>query len=338
VTAVERDAGVRPARAVLSGYYGFGNLGDEALLAGLVEGLRARGIEPQVLSGNPAATRALHGVAAAHRYAGLVPTLLRSDVVVSGGGGLLQDGTSRRSLAYYLTVIGLARKLGKRVVVYGQSVGPLSDEGRRRVGRALKGLPVAVRDATSVALLAELGLSAERVADSALLLPAPARSEAGGPVVLVPRSGHDDLNDALAAAGRLLREAGLEVATLSLHEREDATAAQRVAQATQATRLFAANPAEALAHLAAARYVLSVRLHGLILAARVGVGFAGLVYDPKVAGFLADARAPAFSAPVDAQRLAELAREAVPPDLDAVAALRRRADAGLDWLALHIGG
>lgn len=325
-------------RALLSGYYGYGNLGDEALLAGLVGGLKARGIEPVVLSGDPAATRTLHDVAAAHRYRGLLPALARCDALVSGGGGLLQDGSSRRSLSYYLTVIRLARTLGKRVVVYGQSVGPLSQVGRRRVGHVLAGLPLAVRDAPSVDLLGTLGLHAERVADPALLLSPPPPAEPGGPVMLVPRAGHDDLNEALAAAGRLLREAGLRIATLALHEREDAAAAERIAVATQASRLEAATPEQALRHIGTARYVLSARLHGLILAARAGVGFAGLVYDPKVAGFLDDARAPAFRRPVEPRRLADLAREARPPDPDVVAALVRRAEAGLDWLALHIRG
>jgi len=325
-------------RALLSGYYGYGNLGDEALLSGLVRGLKERGIEPVVLSGDPAATRGRHGVAAAHRYGGLLPALARCDVLVSGGGGLLQDRSSQRSLRYYLAVIGLARALGKRVVVYGQSVGPLGEAGRRRVGRALEGLPLAVRDAPSAALLRSIGLSAERVADPALLLDVPAPADDEGAVVLVPRAGHDDLNAALAEAGRLLHDAGHRVVTLAFHEREDAPACERIAASAHARHLAPATPEEALRHLAGARYVLSARLHGLILAARAGVGFAGLVYDPKVAGFLDDAHAPAFRHPVDPRRLVDLALAARRPDPDAVAELVRRAEAGLDWLALHMHG
>lgn len=329
-------------RVLLSGYYGYGNLGDEALLAGLVAGLRRHGHEVCVLSGDPAATRALHGVAAAHRYRGLLPALLRSQVLVSGGGGLLQDITSARSLGYYLGVIGLARRLGRRSVVYGQSVGPLSPAGRARVARGLRGVPIAVRDAPSQELLAGLGRTAERVADAALLLEPPATSDGAAPtgerpLVLVPRSGHDDLNDALEAAGRRLADAGVPLAVLALHEVEDGAAAERLEHATGARRLQAADPGAALAHLARARYVLSARLHGLILAAVADVGFAGLVYDPKVAGFLADAAAPTLTRPVDVERLVRLGLEAPPPDREALARLRRRAQDGLAWLAHHIG-
>ena len=327
-------------RILVSGYYGYGNLGDEALLAGLVADLSRRGHSVCVLSGDPAATRALHGVDAAHRYRGLPGALLRSDVVVSGGGGLLQDVTSRRSLRYYLGVIGLARRLGRRVLVYGQSIGPLTEAGRVRVARTLRGVPTAVRDEPSMALLRELAIPAERVADAALLMTRPAAPSPreGAPVVLVPRAGHDDLNDALAAAGRRLIDAGQPVALLPLHEREDGRALERLGHSLDAPRLTAADPTQALAHIAAARYVLSVRLHGLILAAVAGVGFAGLVYDPKVDGFLADAGAPALERPVDAEHLAKLALEAARPDAAAVERLRQRAEAGLDWLAHHITG
>lgn len=325
-------------RVLISGYYGFGNLGDEALLSGLGAGLRARGHEVRVLSGDPEATRALHGVDSVDRYRGLVGALLRADALVSGGGGLLQDVSSRRSLAYYLTVLRLGRLLGKRVCVYGQSIGPLGPGGRERVARALRGVPVAVRDIPSQTLLAQLGVPAALVADPALLLPcAPApdghtQPEADRPVVLVPRGAHPDLTEALAEAGLRLLADGVPVAVLGLHEDEDAADVARLARALEVEAWRASTPADALSLLGRARYVLSVRLHGLIFAAACKVGFAGLVYDPKVAGFLREARAPLFERPVDPARLAEMARTAAPPDTDALAGLVQRARDGLDWL------
>lgn len=342
-------------RILISGYYGFGNLGDEAVLAGLAAGLRERGAALCVLSGNPAATRTMHDVRAVDRYRGLLKGLLSSDALVSGGGGLLQDVTSRRSLVYYLGVIRLARRLNKRVCVYAQSVGPLSEVGAHRVARVLSGVPIAVRDSASVTLLDALGLNATLVADPALLLGAPrgapavqGASAASGaaassgsatnaaPVLLIPRAGHDDLNTALLEAGRRLRERGVPLALLTLHERQDGAAAASLGRALGLTAWRADTPDQALARVASARYVLSVRLHGLIFAAACGVGFAGLVYDPKVAGFLTDAGAPAFTRPVDAERLAAVAMASAPPDVRAVATLTDRARDGLAWLVQHI--
>ena len=59
-------------RLLLSGYYGYGNSGDEAVLAGLVTGFRAARLEAELeiiaLSGRPAETRAAHSILAADRY------------------------------------------------------------------------------------------------------------------------------------------------------------------------------------------------------------------------------------------------------------------------------
>ena len=339
-------------RALLSGYYGYGNLGDEALLAGLATGLRRRGIDVEVLSADPRGTRALHDLPAAQRYRGLVAAVLRADVVVSGGGGLLQDATSRRSLDYYLGVLALARALGRRRLVYGQSIGPLTDRGARRVSRALRSVPTAARDRASVEALARLGVRAEQVADAALLLEPPAapQAHAASPVLLVPRGGYDDLNAALREAARRLTGAGVPLAALALHERQDAEAVQRLASEVPGLAAWhARSPDEALARVARSRYVVSVRLHGLVLAAVAGIGFAGLVYDPKVAGFLEEARAPAFFAAgdplaplagraLDPDAIAAEAMRAAPPDPVALARLRASAAGGLDWLARHIRG
>lgn len=334
-------------RVLLSGYYGAGNLGDEALLAGLAAGLIARGHEPVVLSVDPAATRALHGVAAVHRYSGLLPALLRADALVSGGGGLLQDATSGRSLAYYLGTLRLARALRKRTVVYGQSLGPFTTSGRERTRRALTDVPLALRDKESVALASGMGFRSVLVADPALLMPLPPGlsqddgpgRRAGRPVVLAPRGGQEALNDALAGLARTLAAEGVPLAAIAFQPRQDGPAVAKLAEAAPSIAVRAvATPAEALFAMSDARYVVSVRLHGCILAARLGIGFAGLSYDPKVKGFLSQAAAPAFTAPVDERALVNLVRAAPPAAAHAVDHLTRLADEGLDWLAATLTG
>lgn len=333
-------------RVVLSGYYGFGNLGDEALLAGLAEGLTRHGHQVVVLSGDPAATRAMHGVAATHRVWGAPFAIARAGAVVSGGGGLFQDATSDRSLRYYLAIVRLARFLGKRVVVYAQSLGPLSTTGRAKVARAMAGASVAVRDEASLALARSLGANPVMVADPALLAPSPPPPRRAplppgpppgaadaGPVVLIPRGAQDELNGALARLARALAEANVPVAAVALHPAHDDAAVERLrSEVPQLAVRRAATVSEALDALSDARYVVSVRLHGCILAARLGIGFAGLSYDPKVRGFLEQARAPAFEAPVDVRSLRELALLAPPCEVHAVHHLIGLAEEGIAWL------
>lgn len=168
-------------RVVVSGYYGFGNTGDEAVLRGLITALRRAGsVEITVLSGNPQETQALHGVEAVDRYslAAIWKAFRRADLVISGGGGLLQDRTSARSSLYYLAVIVLAAAAGKPVYVYGQGVGPLRRRWLRRAAGAVlrRARGIGVRDEASRELLEACGIPASCVhvtADAAFALETP---------------------------------------------------------------------------------------------------------------------------------------------------------------------
>lgn len=337
-------------RLLISGYYGAGNLGDEALLGGLLTALADTGVRVTVASLDPAATRASHGVASVHRLHGLPVALLSHDAVVSGGGGLLQDTTSGRSLAYYLAVVTAARRLGRRVAVFGQSLGPLSQAGERRVRRALRGVPLGLRDAPSLALAARLGLAAHGVADASLLLPRwPAADlDPGGPLALVPRAGHPTVTDLLAEVGRRRTVVGERLRVVLAHPDHDRHEGRRlVAMLGEAEMVAPRDVSELRRALATARAVVSGRLHGLILGAAAGVPVAGIAYDPKVAGFADELAAPVVAVPAtgDAAGLATasamLNAFADRPTLDpaALAALEERARDGVRWLlddALHV--
>ncbi len=338
----------RRPRVLISGYAGAGNLGDEALLAGLLAALRARGVDALVASVAPARTRADHGVASIDRFGGTLMALARVDAVVSGGGGLLQDTTSFRSLAYYLGVIAAARATRTPVAVFAQSLGPLSPRGARAARRVLRGVPMGLRDAPSLELAAALGLDAHPVADTALLLdaPAPRGHRAAGPLVLVPRAGYPALTVALAALARPWTATGGRIRLTAIDPRRDAAEVARLQDLfPDAEHRAVDRPDALLAAFGDAYAVLSGRLHGLVLAAVAGAPVAGLAYDPKVTGFAARIGAPVVPAPHDeasvADAVAALAPFVAAPRLDvaAVARERARAEAGVDWLlgeALHV--
>ena len=317
-------------KLLVSGYYGFGNLGDEALLAGLLGGLP--GAQVTVLSGGPDATQTLHSVRAVHRLTGL-GILATHDALLSGGGGLLQDKTSSRSLRYYLGVISLAKRLGKRVIVYGQSVGPLSAMGEKAVARALKNVPVAVRDGPSQTLLARLDIPAELVADAALALPEPlARPAENAPVLFVPRGGFREVTAAFASLAQRLEAEGVPLAGLALQPNEDNGPLDELMRAAPSLqKLVAMTPGEALEAVAGSRYVVSARLHGLIFAARAGRPASGVAYDPKVAAFCAEAGLPVHPLTVDVDALY---KEVFESEIDQARVQRvvARAQTGLVWL------
>ena len=164
-------------RVLFSGYYGLGNAGDEAVLAGLIRGIRESGLpaELTVLSAWPALTEKWHRVRAVPRMRpALIAAVADCDVLVSGGGSLLQDVTSFTSLTYYLAVIGIAKAMGKPVAVAAQGMGPLTRAASRRwvgsvVGRADL---ITVRDTESADLLRRCGVRrpVHVTADPAFLL------------------------------------------------------------------------------------------------------------------------------------------------------------------------
>ena len=101
---------------VISGYYGLGNSGDEALLKSIIENLRK--IEPDVtitaLSGNVHLTKEQYGVKTINRFNvfSVINELRKAKLLISGGGTLIQDATSTKSLYYYLGIIAAAKKNG----------------------------------------------------------------------------------------------------------------------------------------------------------------------------------------------------------------------------------
>ncbi|MEO0378079.1 MAG: polysaccharide pyruvyl transferase family protein, partial [Cyanobacteria bacterium P01_A01_bin.17] len=119
-------------QAVLCGYYGFGNGGDEALLAALLQMLPDH-VTPLVLSSDPAATEKLHGVESCDRnhFPTVFSALRSSQAFIWGGGSLIQDATSTLSPVYYTGLMFLAQRLGLKTIAWAQGIGPLNSRPNR---------------------------------------------------------------------------------------------------------------------------------------------------------------------------------------------------------------
>lgn len=291
-------------RVLVAAWVGSTNLGDELVFAGLHAKLAARGAAVAVVSVDPAATTAAHGVAALdHRdLAGLIAATGQADAVVLGGGGLLQDETSPLNLPYHLSRVAVARGRGTPFAAVGVGAGRLDTHlGRLLVRRGLRGAAaVSARDADSARLLEAVGVRDVGVAaDLALGLPVPAVAPTDRLVVcLRPWSAGrkrlpaglrgDATPDAVVAAvGHALDQAanatGLAVRFVALQRDRDDALHRRIAERMDATVTTATPDLDAvLGEIAAARAVVAMRYHagiGAVLAARpcVLIGYA-----PKV--------------------------------------------------------
>lgn len=158
---------------VISGYYGFKNSGDEAVLKSILTALEQEGqaagvdINPVVLSIDPEWTSAAYGVKSVHRMKlGEVRQSIKdSDGLISGGGSLLQDATSPKTIPYYLGVLKIAQWLGKPTFIYAQGVGPVNRKLFYPMIRSIfrKCTYISVRDMQSGELLQSMGISGEAV-------------------------------------------------------------------------------------------------------------------------------------------------------------------------------
>ncbi|MCP1186965.1 polysaccharide pyruvyl transferase CsaB [Paenibacillus sp. 1781tsa1] len=173
-------------KLVISGYYGFHNSGDEAVLKSILTALEEESqrsnvtIEPIVLSGDPEWTTSMYGVRSVNRMKlkEVREALKESDGLISGGGSLLQDATGLKSIPYYLGVIKLAQMLKKPTFIYAQGIGPVNRKiFNPMIKSVFKGCTyVSVRDEQSADYLRGLGLQWNQihvVPDPVMGLPLP---------------------------------------------------------------------------------------------------------------------------------------------------------------------
>jgi polysaccharide pyruvyl transferase CsaB len=284
------------------GYYGFQNLGDEAVLAGIRQALseNKRDADFLVLSNNPAETVRLHpGVQTANRWKWreVASALRQTDLFVFGGGSLLQDATSVQSVAWYTLMVLLARRRSRKLIWWGQGIGPLQSPVSRKLVRLIANQAdaITVRDSGSAALLREIGVrqAAEVVADPAFALkPVTGERQVGAkPSIFAPRFWKDD------TLGKIIREdsefwkrleakTGAPTLILPMHLPSDADYVRQFDSPAFPTvsDWNAANRSvvQTLGQVAESESMIAMRLHALIFAVRCGVPFVALSYDPKV--------------------------------------------------------
>ena len=157
-------------RFVLSGYFGFKNFGDEAILSVLVNKLKEFNQSITVISSNPEYTKSkfkhIRSIYTFNLY-DIIGAIAKSDFLISGGGSLLQDVTSLKSLIYYLLIIFIGLMFGKKVIIFAQGIGPINNPfGQFLTKNLLKHCTyVSVRDEKSRNLLNSWGINADLLCD-----------------------------------------------------------------------------------------------------------------------------------------------------------------------------
>lgn len=288
---------------LISGYYGFHNTGDELVLQEIIRGLKNKNPEYNisVLSADPEYTKEKYEVESYNRWNifQILKSIIKTDVLVSGGGSLLQDKTSKNGILYYLGIILMSKLFRKKVYIFSQGIGPVSYSRNRKLLKFVleKVDYISVRENDSLKLLRALGINKDI-------------ELSGDPVFLIEDINEKNKNELWDCIGldnkkklitvslrpwensqRIVKETlgflqdfdrdEFQVRFLSFHHGEDEKIIEGIVPEEEIIKL-PLKPEEVAVLIGSSYLTVGMRLHSLILAASQKVRFISIAYDPKV--------------------------------------------------------
>lgn len=294
-------AGSEKKKAIfVAGYLGFGNFGDELLWQTFARRFKKRyeDFEINVLLQNleklPDEMKGIVTPVSRKSWFRLFEALFCSRALVFPGGGILQASTSFFSLVYYSVLILLARLVGAKVLLPAQGFGPWGGNEQKHprffhhFARLMQSVEyLSLRDEQSLeSLKAVAGMNATISADLAFLEPHFDRSRVSAPaaalrVAIVLRDSEPE-SERIA---RLFLEMTEEVENLTIIPVSMQSGDEKVWQKVGwSEELFCFD--EKLTDIFSnCDLVVSMRLHGCIVATAKALPWIGIAYDPKVSGF-----------------------------------------------------
>lgn len=301
-------------RILISGYYGFDNSGDDAILKAIVKDLNENNnsIEITALSNRPDFTEKIYNINAVNRFKikDVIKAIKSCDLFISGGGSLLQDVTSTRSLLYYITLMKLAKIFKKTVMVYANGIGPINKKLNRVLTRSIlnKVDLITLRDVDSKQFLKELGVVNNNIyvtADPVFTLEP---TEDSRIIEILQKEGvpldkslvgvsvrnwvrGDKLIEIVAKSiDYVIEKYGVNVILIPMHYPEDLSISNNILEKVTKKGCYIISNKysveDIMGIIKRLEIIMAMRLHSLIYAATQDIPMVGIVYDPKVEGFL----------------------------------------------------
>jgi len=299
---------------MISGYYGFDNNGDDAVLKAIVDELKR--VRPEinllVLSKQPVKTQETYNVLSINRFdfIKIYYYLGRTQLLLSGGGSLIQDLTSTHSLIYYLSVIRLAISRGAKVILYANGIGPVRRESNKDYVRKILNRVdmITLRDEQSLQVLKSLGVTRPEThvtVDAAFSL----ENESDPADIIRWRQMiglkedekyfcvsvrswkyfKDNFESEMSSFVKRMKENyGLRAVFVPMQPVNDAEISRRIIEMSGSGIFFGTNYTtnQILSLIAGSEFVVAMRLHTIIYAVKQNVPVIGMAYDPKVTAFM----------------------------------------------------
>lgn len=295
------------------GYHGFGNCGDEAILLAMKNNIIKIYPDANItaLSYDPENTKLLYNIDSVNRFSifSVFKAIKNTDVLIAGGGTLLQDETSTRSLIYYLSIIYLAKCLKKKVMLYGNGIGPVHGEfNKKLIKKVINKIDViTLRDGFSKDELIKIGvdkLPIHVTADPAFSLSSdrievekifndeniPLDKNIIG-ISIRPWKNELDFIEKIAELSKyLLEKYDINILLIPMQHSKDMEISKRLYNKINKKNVYLLKgdylSEEVLAIIGKLEMLISMRLHTLIFAGVEEVPLAGIVYDPKINNYL----------------------------------------------------
>lgn len=288
-------------KVCISGYYGFKNFGDETILSVLLSHLKD--LDVTVFSSNPDFTSKTYNVKSIRSFdmKNVVNAIRNTDVLISGGGSLLQDVTSLKSLIYYALIIGLGIVFDKKVIIFAQGIGPINNKFAQIIVKTLlkQCAYVSVRDINSFEILKKWGIAGEIVCDPVYSLETQSADNCGAVGI--------QLRDFKTMNYNLLQKLAMLVATkftdkkieiFSLQNSLDLEICQKFEKILGSinpeikTEIVTDNIIDRISKL---DFFIAMRFHAILVALKYGVKTCAINYDIKVEQLAKSANIPLIS-------------------------------------------
>ncbi len=180
-------------KIIISGWYGFKNTGDEAILASMINRIHKEinNVDITVFSSNPTYTTKIHHIKAVYqlpftlralgstilkrRLFQTIKALWKADLFILGGGGFLSDWQSWKVILQWLGQVVLAKMFRKKVMLYAVGAGSITTKRGKFLTRIILNRytdVITVRDDKSKVWLQKAGVKKKIhvTADPAILL------------------------------------------------------------------------------------------------------------------------------------------------------------------------
>lgn len=301
-------------KIVISGYYGFNNIGDESILTAIISNIRddVENVDIIVLSKDPELTYEKHNVKAINRknIIEIIREIKNCDLLISGGGSLLQDATSSRSILYYLSIIFIGIIFRKKVMIYSQGIGPINKPFNKIFTKYVlnKVSSITLRDEKSQRVLQDIDVKNKNINVTAdpviglkrgnidlgyeILKNSGLKSENKPLVGFAVRGRYKDerfISIIASISDKIIDDLGVNVVFIPFHHGEDIKVIEDIQNNMKNKSIFLKGKYdinEMLSVIGNLDLLIGVRLHSLIFGAVMNTPMIAISYDPKINNFM----------------------------------------------------